>query len=184
MPITWTCASCHSTGTSGTHRTPWWARRAWTKCKIILQVIPSSLKYHFVIGMLWDHFARLNHVTPLLQKHFLSLWCMIKCFGFLSPGFRWRSWPPWTPWQIWRWCAYTFVFLAFIYKFWKPHICGLLFFFTAKIPNSNIVVTDSQGNNGRPGKPGDRGAPGPQVYFTQNKDTETQKDTDRHRVTE
>lgn len=37
-----------------------------------------------------------------------------------------------------------------------------------------FCFTDSQGNNGRPGKPGDRGAPGPQVTdFRLNKETQT-----------
>lgn len=40
------CASSHSTGTSGTHRTPWWAWRAWADCKIILQNIHNSLVYY------------------------------------------------------------------------------------------------------------------------------------------
>ena len=42
-PAPWTCSFCHSTGTSGTHRTPWWARRAWTDCKTILLKIHNRL---------------------------------------------------------------------------------------------------------------------------------------------
>lgn len=47
--------------------------------------------------------------------------------------------------------------------------------------NGNVCFADSQGNNGRPGKPGDRGTPGPQVRdFLLNRETETQTDTGRH----
>lgn len=53
------------------------------------------------------------------------------------------------------------------------------FFLQLKYLIVTFVVTHSQGNNGRPGKPGDRGAPGQQVYFRHNKDTATQKDTNR-----
>lgn len=58
-----------------------------------------------------------------------------------------------------------------------PHMWVTDVFLQLKYLIVTFVVADSQGNNGRPGKPGDRGAPGPQVYFLQNKDAETQKDT-------
>lgn len=96
------CASYHSTGSSGTHRTPWWARRAWTDCKIILQNIHNSFNYHMIID--------LRHL-----KSICHLWDL-KCFWFLFQGPRWCSWPPWTRWQSWRWRMYTFVFLQALFK--------------------------------------------------------------------
>lgn len=82
-----------------------------------------------------------------------SLICEILNSFLLCQGPRWSSRPPWTSWQSWRGRMYTppvstNTFLIFFFFF-----CGCLL----KWP------VDSQGNNGRPGKPGDRGAPGPQV---------------------
>lgn len=66
--MTYRCASPHSTGSSGTHRTPWWAWRAWTDCKIILQNIHCSSNYHMMTELLCCH-----SLVRLILKAFVIL---------------------------------------------------------------------------------------------------------------
>lgn len=49
------------------------------------------------------------------------------------------------------------------YKFFSKASFVFFELFASERLNVNVCFADSQGNNGRPGKPGDRGAPGPQV---------------------
>lgn len=136
------CISSHSTGTSRTHRTCWWAWRARTGRKIILLNIYTSfnvdLKVHpgdlnalvffpralLVLVALLDLLAKLEK----MYVH-ISVTAVQNAKSFLLPLF----------------CEYF------------ASGCG------SSLLWPKVYFTDSQGNNGRPGKPGDRGVPGPQV---------------------
>lgn len=79
----------------------------------------------------------------------------------------------------------TYVYICFLLllstRFVKTLFCCLVIYLTVKMSDTNVNFADSQGNNGRPGKPGDRGAPGPQVRdVLQCKEHETLMDTSSH----